>query len=115
MFFQTARHPRAYATTPSPPPAGRPASNPMAKKEPDNTLLYVALGLAAVGGAYFYFKNPDDDQDLKAKATREAGQRKQKGSESVDAVKTRADKILRYGEAKYDQVTVLLFIWSTPQ
>ena len=78
----------------------------MAKKEPDNTLLYVALGLAAVGGAYFYFKNPDDDQDLKAKATREAGQRKQKGSESVDAVKTRADKILRYGEAKYDQVTV---------
>jgi len=81
----------------------------MAKKEPDNTLMYFALGLAAAGGAYFYFKNPDDVQDLKVKATQEAGQVKQKGRESVDAVKIRADETLRHGEAKYDQVMVCCY------
>jgi len=70
-------------------------------------LMYVALGLAAAGGAYFYFKNPDDVQDLKAKATREAEQVKQRGRENMDTVKTRADETLRHGETKYDQVAAM--------
>jgi hypothetical protein len=82
----------------------------MAKKEPDNTLMYVALGLAAAGSAYFYFKNPDDVQDIKAKAKREAEQVKQIGRESVGVVKTRADETLRRGEAKYDQLTVCCYL-----
>lgn len=68
--------------------------------------MYVALGLAAAGGAYFYFKNPEDVQDLKAKAKREADQVKQKGRETVDTVKTRAEETLRQGEVEYDQVKV---------
>lgn len=100
--FQTMRHGRAYATGPPPP-------NPTAKKEPDNTLMYVALGLAAAGGAYFYFKNPEDVQDLKVKAKREAEQVKQKGRETVDDVKTRSEETLRRGEVEYDQVKVCCF------
>lgn len=100
--FQTMRHGRAYATSPPPP-------NPTVKKEPDNTLMYVALGLAAAGGAYFYFKNPEDVQDLKAKAKQEAEQVKQKGRETVDDVKTRGEETLRRGEVEYDQVKVCCF------
>jgi hypothetical protein len=65
--------------------------------------MYVALGLAAAGGAYLYFKNPEDVQDVKSKAKREAEQVKQKGGETVDTVKTRAEETLRHGE---DQVKV---------
>jgi len=71
--------------------------------------MYVALGLAAAGGAYFYFKNPEDVQDLRVRAKRDAEQVKQKGQATVDAVKTRGEETLRHGQAEYDQIKVCCF------
>jgi len=68
--------------------------------------MYVALGLAAAGGAYFYFKNPEDVQDLRVKAKQEAEQVKRRGRETVDAVKSRAGETVRDGEVEYDQLKV---------
>lgn len=78
---------RQYATTPG-------QAEPKQKaRGSDNTLVYIALGLAAVGGAYFYFNNP---QDINAKANRE--QVKQKGVETAEATKSGVDDA--YGQAK---------------
>lgn len=65
------------------------------KQKSDNTLVYVALGLAAAGGAYFYFNNP---QDINAKAKRDSEQVKQKGVETAEATKSRVDDA--YSQAK---------------
>lgn len=78
---------RQYATTPGPLP-GQTELKQKARGS-DNTLVYVALGLAAVGGAYFYFNN----QDVNAKANRE--QIKQKGVETAEATKSRVDDAYR--------------------
>jgi len=68
--------------------------------------MYVALGLAAAGGAYFYFKNPEDVQDLKVKAKQEAEQVKRRGRETADAIKSRADETVRDGEVEYERLKV---------
>ncbi|PPQ93665.1 hypothetical protein CVT25_012724 [Psilocybe cyanescens] len=93
---------RAYATPP-PPPAGQPAPNPIPPKS-DNTLMYTALGLAAAGGAYMFFKNPDEVNDLKAKARHDEEILKKGGRDIVDAAKARADDTYRQGEAKFDKL-----------
>ncbi|EDR09125.1 uncharacterized protein LACBIDRAFT_294056 [Laccaria bicolor S238N-H82] len=81
---------RQYATAPGPLPGQ--AELKQKAKGSDNTLVYIALGLAAAGGAYFYFNNP---QDTNAKANRE--QIKQKGVETTEATKSSDDA---YRQAK---------------
>jgi hypothetical protein len=82
---------RQYATAPGPLPEQ--AAPKQKARGSDNTLVYIALGLAAVGGAYFYFNNP---QDINAKTNRE--QIKQKGVETAEATKSRVDDA--YSQAK---------------
>jgi hypothetical protein len=82
--FQVTRAYNVQTSSQSPPPK---------KPNPDNTLLYVALGLAAAGGAYFYFNNPEDVKDLKDRAQREATELKQKGKDTVEDAQNKADQL----------------------
>ncbi|KAF9476379.1 hypothetical protein BDN70DRAFT_882561 [Pholiota conissans] len=93
---------RAYNanTTSQPQPPTQPPRRPAG---PDNTLLYGLLALGAAGGAYLYFKNPDDVKDMKERAHREVTELKQKGKDAADDVKEKADTTLQSGEAKYDK------------
>ncbi|KAF8813716.1 hypothetical protein BYT27DRAFT_7250611 [Phlegmacium glaucopus] len=93
---------RAYTVTP-PPPTGQAAPNPKAKQA-DNTLLYTTLGLVAAAGAYYYFRNTDEAQELKDKAKADQDQLKRRSAELADAVKARADDVKQQGKAKLDQV-----------
>ena len=102
-FVQATR--RAYAVYTAPPPHAPP---PPPKKQSDNTLLYVAVGLAAAGGAYFYLSNPEDVQDMKDRARREATELKHKSKETADAAKSRAENVLNTGEGKFDQARVCI-------
>ncbi|PPQ96811.1 hypothetical protein CVT26_006212 [Gymnopilus dilepis] len=85
---------RPYTTTP--PPTSKP------KQGSDNTLLYLALGVGAAGGAYYYLKDSGEAQDLKDKAKKDEEIVKHKGQEAIDAAKARADDAYRQGQVKLE-------------
>ena len=74
---------RPYTTI----PPGQSAPNPKNKRA-DNTLIYTTLGLAAAAGAYYYFRNTDEAQELK------------------DGAKTGQAQV----KSKLDQSKVILFL-----
>ena len=95
---------RTYTATP-PPPAGQPTPNPKAKQE-DNTLMYTTLGLVAAAGAYYYFRNTDEAQELKDKTKADVDQLKRRNADLTDAAKARAEDVKQQGKSKLDQVKV---------
>jgi len=70
-------------------------------------LLYTALGIATIGGAYLYFsKNFSDEEKLKKKAHANEEARQRKVYESAAAVKSRADNTVEEGKKKYEDAKV---------
>ena len=68
--------------------------------------MYTTLGLVAAAGAYYYFRNTDEGQELKDKAKAERDHMKSKGGEMADAAKGRAEDVKQQGKAKWDQAKV---------
>lgn len=54
-----------------------------------------------------FFKNPDEVNDLKAKARHDEEILKKGGRDIVDAAKARADDTYRQGEAKFDKLKAI--------
>lgn len=74
--------------------------------------MYIALGLVAAAGAYYYFRDTDEAQELKNKAKAEQDHMKSKGSEFADTVKGRAEDVKQQGKAKWDQAKVCCNIYQ---
>jgi hypothetical protein len=71
-------------------------------------MIYVALGIAAAAGGYWYYTRPEDFNAAKKKAQEAEEEAKREGRESVNAVKARADDAYQRGQAKYDETKVCL-------
>lgn len=54
-----------------------------------------------------YFKNPDEVNDLKAKAKQDQEILKHKGRDALDEAKARANETYQRGEAKLDKLKVM--------
>lgn len=77
------------------------------RQDTDNTLLYAALGVVALGGGYYYFKrNPDEEANIKKKARADETEMKQKARESTAAARSRADDTVQEGKHKYEETKV---------
>jgi hypothetical protein len=70
--------------------------------------IYVAIGIAAAAGGYWYYTHPEDANALKRKAKVEEQEMLRKGRESIDAVKAHADDAYQRGEARYGEAKVCL-------
>jgi hypothetical protein len=79
--------PKSYATSSTPP------------AKSTTNLAYVALGIAAAAGSYWYYTHPED-----AKAQQKDILRK--GHQSVDAVKASADGAYQRGQTAFDESKV---------
>lgn len=69
-------------------------------------MIYVALGIAAAAGGYWYYTHPEDVSATKKKAQANEAEVIRKGRESVDSFKARADDVYQRGQARYDETKV---------
>lgn len=89
------------------------ASRPYATSSPDqptikatasnSNMLYVALGIAAAAGGYWYYAHPDDVNKAEKKVKAEEEDMIRKGRDSVDSAKARAGDAYQRGQARYDE------------
>lgn len=68
--------------------------------------MYTTLGLVAAAGAYYYFRNTDEAQELKDKTKADVDQLKRRNADLTDAAKARAEDVKQQGKSKLDQVKV---------
>jgi len=66
-------------------------------------MMYLALGIAAAAGGYWYYTHPEDVNATKKKAKVNEAEVIREGRESVESVKARADDIYQRGQARYDE------------
>jgi hypothetical protein len=71
-------------------------------------MIYVALGIAAAAGGYWYYAHPEDVSATKNKAKADEEEMIRKGRQSVDAAKAHADDAYQRGQATYDETKVCL-------
>lgn len=64
--------------------------------------MYTTLGLVAAAGAYYYFRNTDEAQELKDKAKADQDYVKRKSAELA----ARAEDVKEQGKSKLDRVKV---------
>ncbi|KAE9408617.1 hypothetical protein BT96DRAFT_665469 [Gymnopus androsaceus JB14] len=76
---------------------------PRAAKSSNNVLLFGALA-AAGGAAYWYYTNPNEAEQLKAKAKKDEEEAIQKAREAGSAGKARVEDAYRMGQLKFDEV-----------
>ncbi|KAL9711683.1 hypothetical protein Ac2012v2_004754 [Leucoagaricus gongylophorus] len=86
--------------------ARRYATETESRRPDGHTLPYMALGLATLGGAYFYFsRNPNNEEKLK-KARANEENMKHKIRESAAAVKYKAGSTVEEGKQRYEDAKV---------
>jgi hypothetical protein len=63
-------------------------------------MMYVAIGIAAAAGGYWYYTHPEDVNATKRKAKANEEEMIRKGRESVDAIKARTEDAYQRGQAE---------------
>ena len=68
--------------------------------------MYVALGITAAAGGYWYYTHPEGVNATKKKVELNEREVIRKGREFVDSVNARADDAYQRGQARYDEIKV---------
>lgn len=83
------------------------AVGPEPNQRDGNAPLYVAIGIAAVGGTYVYFKRHRDTAErLKTKVQTDEQEMRQRAREGAANTGSRLEDAVHEGEQKYGEVKV---------